>query len=252
MGQQLLTRYGVVTREVASAEAVAGRVQRHLRRASHAGGERTGPARLLRGRRRRDAVRGAGRRRPAARAAHAAGIARRRRLAATDPANPYGALVKWPDAPDPAAGRGPTRSVGARVVLVDGHLTAWIARGLRSLLVWLPEHDPDRTRHAEALAHALARTGTDPGQRAASVLLTEMNGGPALDSPLRPFLEAAGFVATPQGLQWRDPGSTGPAMPRARRPGRWDASVPVDDLPDVADEDVAPIQWPRRAPGRTR
>ena len=45
-------------------------------------------------------------------------------LAATDPANPYGALLRWPAAPE--EGSSLTRSVGARVVLVDGALTAYL------------------------------------------------------------------------------------------------------------------------------
>ena len=94
---------------------------------------------------------------------------------------------------------------------------------MRALLVWLPEHDPERGRHAEALARALPLTGTDREHRAASILLTEVNGGPALDAPIRPFLEAAGFVATSQGLQLRDVTGTSAAMPRLRRPGHWGA-----------------------------
>ena len=51
-------------------------------------------------------------------------------LAATDPANPYGAILKWPARRHPkpgvaptgrpaTAGRGPTRSVGAGVIIVE-------------------------------------------------------------------------------------------------------------------------------------
>ena len=61
-------------------------------------------------------------------------------LASTDPANPYGGILKWPASPD--GGRGATRSVGTRVVLVDGELTAWLGRGDRQMLVWLPEDEP--------------------------------------------------------------------------------------------------------------
>jgi ATP-dependent Lhr-like helicase len=249
MGQQLLTRYGLVTREVAGAEGLPGGFSAiyDVFRTLEEGG------RIRRG----YFVTGVGAMQFAAPAAvdllralrtppEAAEVAV---LAATDPANPYGALVKWPDTPA-GAGRGPTRSVGARVVFVDGHLTAWLGRGLKSFLVWLPEHEPDRSRHAEALARALPMTGTDRERRAASVLLGEINGGPAIDSPIRPFLEAAGFVATPQGLQWRETTSAAtPAMPRQRRPGRWQdmaPGTPLEDLPAMADEDIAPIRWPRR------
>src|SRR5215467_12602904 len=41
-------------------------------------------------------------------------------LAATDPANPYGATLPWPKTTD--TNRGPTRSVGATAILVDGAL----------------------------------------------------------------------------------------------------------------------------------
>ena len=125
-------------------------------------------------------------------------------LSATDPANPYGALVKWPDAPGAPGGRGPTRSVGARVVLVDGHLTAWIARGLRSLLVWLPEHDPERSRHADALARVLPMTGTDPTSASASVAPhggERRSGARRADSPV------------PRGRRFRRD-DTGPAVAR--------------------------------------
>ena len=47
-------------------------------------------------------------------------------LAATDPANPYGAALPWPVT-------GPTRSAGAMVVLVDGLLAAHVTRGGKKL-----------------------------------------------------------------------------------------------------------------------
>ena len=52
-------------------------------------------------------------------------------LAATDPAQPYGAALAWPDGP----GR-PARQAGAFVVLVDGALAAFLERGARSLLTF--------------------------------------------------------------------------------------------------------------------
>ena len=48
-------------------------------------------------------------------------------LAAADPANPYGAILDWP-APG-GEGRRLARAVGARVILVDGALAAYLARG---------------------------------------------------------------------------------------------------------------------------
>src|SRR5205814_2532983 len=59
-------------------------------------------------------------------------------LASTDPANPYGALVKWP-AP------GPMRNVGSSVILVDGALAAYVGRGEKQLVAYLPEDEPRRS-----------------------------------------------------------------------------------------------------------
>ena len=47
-------------------------------------------------------------------------------LAATDPANPYGAALPWPT-------QGPTRAAGAIVVLIDGLLAAHITRGGKTM-----------------------------------------------------------------------------------------------------------------------
>ena len=59
-------------------------------------------------------------------------------LAATDPANPYGAALPWPAAPPPeptaAAGHQPARKAGALVVLVDGACVLYVERGGRTLL----------------------------------------------------------------------------------------------------------------------
>src|SRR5690606_35116021 len=121
-------------------------------------------------------------------------------LAATDPANPYGALLKWPGADHAGPGRGPTRSVGAHVVLVDGHLAAWIPRGGASLITWLPEHEPDRGRHVQALAAALAQS---PLLRArdGGLLLTEVDGAPIAGHPLAAALGASGFTPGARGMR---------------------------------------------------
>ena len=92
MAQQLLTRHGVVTRETVASEAVAGGFSAVYQVLQGDGGSRAHPARLLRRRPRRRAVR-------ACRAAldllrslrDAARRAATVVLAATDPANPYGA-----------------------------------------------------------------------------------------------------------------------------------------------------------------
>jgi ATP-dependent Lhr-like helicase len=118
-------------------------------------------------------------------------------LASTDPANPYGGILKWPAAPD--GGRGATRSVGTRVVLVDGDLAAWLSRGDRQMLVWLPEDEPRRSRAARAVASELARLADESYGRQ-GLLVGEVNGGPIADHPLATYLADAGFVTGAMGM----------------------------------------------------
>jgi ATP-dependent Lhr-like helicase len=116
-------------------------------------------------------------------------------LAATDPANPYGALLKWPGLPELRNTRGPTRSVGTRIILVNGALAAHFGRGGRGLLVWLPEDEPDRTTVARSVAERLAALGNSE-----PMLITEINGQDAREHPLAEHLRAAGFTASSHGL----------------------------------------------------
>ncbi len=132
-------------------------------------------------------------------------------LSATDPASPYGTAVRFPafapgsasagqarDGADVAkAGRGPTRSVGATVILVDGALAGYLARGDRLLLVWLPEAEPERGRVSRQLASALAARARHLG----GMLLEEIDGTPAPLHPLAAILVNAGFRAGAMGLQ---------------------------------------------------
>jgi ATP-dependent Lhr-like helicase len=127
-------------------------------------------------------------------------------LAATDPASPYGATLKWP-APAAGvagqAGRGPTRTAGATVVLVNGALAGYLARGDRQLLVFLPEREPERSKTGRAVAQALndrARAlGPDDSPRGMSI--EEIDGVAATLHPLGPYLIDAGFKAGASGFQ---------------------------------------------------
>jgi ATP-dependent Lhr-like helicase len=99
------------------------------------------------------------------------------------------------------SGRGPTRSVGATVILVNGALAAYLARGDRQLVTFLPEAEPDRSKAARAIARALierARSGIDAPR---GMLIEEIDGGPPATHPLGPYLAQAGFIAGALGVQ---------------------------------------------------
>ena len=120
-------------------------------------------------------------------------------LAATDPANAYGAALPWPErAVDGAEGTGhrPGRKAGALVVLAGGELTLYVERGGRTLLSFVD--DPEALRSAaKALADAV-HAG------ALGALSVERADGEAIHtSPLADALSAAGFRATPRGLRLR-------------------------------------------------
>ena len=125
-------------------------------------------------------------------------------LAATDPANPYGATLKWIAAVDAEkAGRGPTRSVGATVILVNGALAAYLARGDRQLLTFLPDSEPERSKMARAIARVLIdrARGAGEGETPRGMLIEEIDGGPASAHPMAPFLVEAGFIRGALGFQ---------------------------------------------------
>jgi ATP-dependent helicase Lhr and Lhr-like helicase len=118
-------------------------------------------------------------------------------LAATDPANPHGAALPWPDRPDEvASGHKPGRKAGAIVVLVDGELVLYVERGGRTLLTWSEELDALQPA-VDALALAV-RDGA-----LGKLTVERADGTGVLISPLGRVLEAAGFHATPRGLRLR-------------------------------------------------
>lgn len=155
-------------------------------------------------------------------------------LAATDPANPYGAALPWPSRPavggpgttsalvpagdgspvgggaaagstagaDTSRGHRPGRKAGAVVVLSDGDLALYVERGGRSVLSFV-----DGPRLAEASAELVraVRAG-----RLGKVVVQRVDGVEALagagttatpaDDAVRALLDA-GFRATPRGLR---------------------------------------------------
>ena len=97
-------------------------------------------------------------------------------LSATDPANPFGTMLKWPQGPGlESTGRGATRTVGAQVIIVNGSLAAYIPRGGRQLLVYLPEDEPARSAIGRPLALKLASIARGEDGRG-GLLVSEING----------------------------------------------------------------------------
>ncbi len=123
-------------------------------------------------------------------------------LAATDPANPYGAALAWPDRPeDVASGHKPGRKAGALVVLVDGALVLYVERGGKSLLTWPPASGEEGEQVLQPAVDALALAVRDGSL--GKLAVERADGTSVLDSPLGHALEAAGFHATPRGLRLR-------------------------------------------------
>jgi len=115
-------------------------------------------------------------------------------LAATDPANPYGAVLPWPER---AAGTRPARTAGARVVLAGGACLAYLARGGQSLVTFLPQDAAARDRAMRAIAEGLIQIAT----RFGPVFLEEIDGRAPDDSPLEATLVAAGGTSGYRGLR---------------------------------------------------
>jgi ATP-dependent Lhr-like helicase len=121
-------------------------------------------------------------------------------IAATDPANPYGAALAWPE---PLAGdaeaRGPRpqRAAGAHVILEGGRLLGYLGRTDKDLLTFLPEESADRGRKARALALALAAL-VEEGRRR-TLLIARIDGADPAASPLGDKLAEAGFTLTSKG-----------------------------------------------------
>ena len=115
-------------------------------------------------------------------------------LAATDPANPYGAALNWP-ALDEVTHR-PGRKAGALVVLVDGELVLYLERGGKTVLAFSAADSL-----VEAAAKGLAETAR--ARRLETLTVEKVNGQGTYSSPLARHLRAAGFVEAAKGLTLR-------------------------------------------------
>ncbi len=189
LARQLLDRYGIVTREAVRAEGVPGgfpSLYGVLKQMEEAGRIRRGYF-----------VEGMG----AAQFAVPGAEERLRTpdrepktvvLAATDPASLYGASLPWPEGVGPR----PQRTPGALVVIRDGELLGYLARGERELTLF-------GDSGAETAADALAARASTPGRR--GLLITRIAGEDAAASPHAEAFRRRGFTASRSGLLLHPP-----------------------------------------------
>jgi ATP-dependent Lhr-like helicase len=203
----LLQRWGIVVREVASAEPIAGgfsAIYPVLRALEESGQARRGY--FVQGRGGTQfAVPGAEEQLRALRDKPGSGEAQV--LSAVDPANPYGAILPWPARPEPTQGPGARaqRVAGAHVVLCDGRLVGWL--GKPGLVTYSDDSRAARKQSAALLARALGGLLARAGGRA--LLIPAIDGAPAAQSPHAAAFVAAGFVAGSRGLLLRRPARFG-------------------------------------------
>ncbi len=115
-------------------------------------------------------------------------------LAATDPANPYGAALGWPRRDD--VSHRPGRKAGGLVVLVDGSLVLYLERGGRTVLCFTDDTDILKAAATDLAATARAR-------RLDTLTVEKVNGDGVYGTDLALALQEAGFVATPRGYTLR-------------------------------------------------
>jgi ATP-dependent Lhr-like helicase len=193
----LLERHGVVTREAVAAEGIAGgyaAVYPILRAMEEAGRARRGYFVAGLGAA-QFALPGAVDRLRAAREPTDDGTVRI--LAATDPAQPYGAALSWPRGEDDE--RLPLqRAAGAYVVIVDGDAALYLERGGRSLL-----RLPGASAEQSARAVAALPTLVGSGKPMRELRLERVDRGPVAESALAEPLRDAGFRPTYRGWMLR-------------------------------------------------
>jgi ATP-dependent helicase Lhr and Lhr-like helicase len=205
LAEQLLERHGVLTREAMRAEAVrggfstvypvlkvleeSGRIRRGYVVAGLGAAQFAAPGAIDRLRALREPAGDAG----------SDDVPEVVVLAATDPAQPYGAALAWP----PTDGR-PARAAGAFVVLVGGAPAAVLERSGRSLTTF--HGGPDPSRWVPALRDLVDR------RRLRKLEVVKVDGVAVHDTPWAAVLVEEGFTAGYRGMTYR--GASTPTGPR--------------------------------------
>ena len=111
-------------------------------------------------------------------------------LAATDPAQPYGAALRWPKLEN----RSPARTAGAYVVLAGAEPVLYVERSGKGLQFLVGEDDARVAPALEALVDAVRRG------RVRRLAVERVNGEPVVGSPYEAALLELGFRAGPRKL----------------------------------------------------
>lgn len=190
--QMLLERYGVVSREAAQAEGLPGgfgAVYRVLKEMEEAGrvrrgyfveglsGAQFGLAAAV------ERLRAA---RQEERPLDGFGPESLCTLAAADPANPYGALLPWPESP---ASQIPKRASGAFVILLAGQPILYIAPGAKQVSTFVQAHDEGK-QCLQVAVGALRHLPTTGRKR---IAIRSIDGIPAMGSPILETFLSSGF-----------------------------------------------------------
>jgi hypothetical protein len=117
--------------------------------------------------------------------------------------------------------------VGARVILVDGAAAAYLRRGERELLLFLPDGEPQRSRVAREVARMLLHLAMAREEGRRGMLIVEINGESAAAHPAARLFIEEGFIAGALGLQARPLGT----VIAARRGGGGLMAEPRDTKP---------------------
>lgn len=115
-------------------------------------------------------------------------------ISAVDPANPWGALLSWPETT--AASATPRRIAGASVVLVDGEPMIYLDKSGKKAITFKSKSEAaDRLVHAAAGLRQLAAR-----RRGKYLRLEKIDSAPARSSPTAATLAQAGFTEDYKGL----------------------------------------------------
>ncbi|HEV7770972.1 MAG TPA: DEAD/DEAH box helicase [Solirubrobacterales bacterium] len=112
-------------------------------------------------------------------------------LAATDPANPYGASLPWPKL---ESGRRPGRTPGSHLLLRDGEPVVFVERGGRGILRLKPLEGAELQAAMQALADAVS------AGHLAKLAVEKLDGEAVIGSGHEEALIGAGFSRGPRKL----------------------------------------------------